>query len=185
MIRGRKRKAGARYPSGKLTRAETEREAMATALDARRRHFGISAKAARDERLGSALGRLAFKKTISEVQYQAGLHFAELHLRHAKALGLPQLAPQSLSALLIHESVFGAQAYELTIESIASLKRRYSEATAALDECDREQRFSPGRRPTWLVHRLICLDDDIDEKISADIGNLRVALNALVRVFRL
>ena len=185
MIRGRKRKAGARYPSGKLTRAETEREAMATAIDARRRHFGINAKAARDERLGCALGRLAFKRVISEAQYQAGLHFAELHSRHAKALGLPQPTPQSLSALLIGESIFGSLSGELSIEIINGLKRRYGEATKALDECDREQRLSQGRRPTWLIYHLICLDEDLDEKMGEDIGNLRVALNALVRVFRL
>jgi len=43
--------------------------------------------------------------------------------------------------------------------------------------------FTPG---IWKVlHAFLHLDQDIDEKDSADVGNLRVALNALVRVFRL
>jgi methylphosphotriester-DNA--protein-cysteine methyltransferase len=54
-------------------KGETEREAMATVLEARQRHYGVSAKQARDERLGTSLGRLAFREAISDVQYQAGL----------------------------------------------------------------------------------------------------------------
>jgi hypothetical protein len=64
-------------------------------------------------------------------------------------------------------------------------KPRSAEATAALDDCDREHRLSSGRRPTFLVYRVICADEDVQHKNTDDIGNLRVALNALVRVFRL
>ncbi len=74
-ISGRKRKPGKRYPCGKRTREETEKDAMSTVIEARRRHFGVTAKQARDERLGTALGRLAFRELISEEQYQAGLAF--------------------------------------------------------------------------------------------------------------
>ena len=60
MAPGRKRKSGKCYPCGKRTRQELEKDAMSVALDARRRHFGVTAKQAKDERLGTALGRLAF-----------------------------------------------------------------------------------------------------------------------------
>ena len=70
-------------------------------------------------------------------------------------------------------------------EVIEKVKRRYADATAALDDCDREQRLSPGRRPTFLVYRVICADEDVQQWDAEDLGNLRVALNALVRVFRL
>ena len=75
MRAGRKRKPGLRYPCGKLKREETEREAMATALAARQRHYGVTARQARDERLGSALGRLSFFQMISAQQYDAGVMF--------------------------------------------------------------------------------------------------------------
>ena len=55
---------------------------MSTVIDARRRHFGVTAKQAKDERLGTALGRLAFRELISETQYQAGVAFADLYHQH-------------------------------------------------------------------------------------------------------
>jgi hypothetical protein len=45
--------------------------------------------------------------------------------------------------------------------------------------------MSRGSRPTLLVHRVICIDEDAMHWPEEDIGNLRVALNALVRLFRL
>jgi len=54
-----------------------------------------------------------------------------------------------------------------------------------LDACDREQRMSAGKRPTLLVYRVICTDQDAMNWPEEDLGNLRVALNALVRLFRL
>ncbi len=71
------------------------------------------------------------------------------------------------------------------LEVIDKVKRRYAEATAALADCHREQRHSPGRPPTFVVYRIICADEDGQHWDADDIGNLRVALNALVHVFRL
>ena len=68
MAPGRKRKPGKRYSCGKRTRTEIERDAMSTAIEARKRHFGVTAKQAKDERLGTALGRPAFREPISEEQ---------------------------------------------------------------------------------------------------------------------
>ena len=45
--------------------------------------------------------------------------------------------------------------------------------------------MSAGNRPTRLVYRIICADQDALHWPEEDIGNLRVALNALVRLFRL
>ena len=60
-----------------------------------------------------------------------------------------------------------------------------ADATSVLDACDREQRMSAGKRPTLLVYQVIYTDQDALHWGEDDIGNLRVALNALVRVFRL
>jgi hypothetical protein len=185
MVRGRKRKPGKRYPNGRLTREETEREAMSTVLDARRRQFGVSLKEAKDERLGTALGRLAFRGLISEAQYQAGVVFADLYRQHNAIVGLPMPNPRSVAGLLIHEGIFGASPSEPVLEVIDKVKRRFEEATSALDACDWEHRMSPGQRPTFLVYRVICADRDLSNRDLDDIGNLRLALNALMRVFRL
>jgi hypothetical protein len=94
-------------------------------------------------------------------------------------------SPSSVSGLLINEGIFGASPSEPVLEVIDKLKRRFAEATSTLDACDREQRMSSGRRPTLLVYRVICTDEDAMHWPEEDIGNLRVALNALVRLFRL
>ena len=185
MIRGRKRKPGKRHACGKRMRGETEREAMATVLDARQRHYGVTAKQARDERLGTALGRLAFREEISDRQYQAGLAFAKLYLQHHLTMGLPVPSPSSVAAILINEGIFGSSPSEPVLEEIDRLKKRFEVASAALDQCDREQRFASARRPTLLMYRVVCNDEDTAQWPSEDIGNLRIALNALVRVFRL
>ena len=118
---------------------------MSTVIDARRRHFGVTAKQAKDERLGTALGRLAFRELISETQYQAGVAFAELYRQHHAVVGLPSPSPRSVAGLLINEGIFGASPSEPVLEVIEKLKRRFGDATDALDACDREQRMS--RRP--------------------------------------
>jgi hypothetical protein len=71
------------------------------------------------------------------------------------------------------------------LEVIETLKRRFGASTDALDSCDREQRMSGGKRPTLPIYCVICTDQDAMHWPEKDIGNLRVALNALVRVFRL
>ena len=65
------------------------------------------------------------------------------------------------------------------------LRRRFDAATDALDQCNRDHRFSSGRLPALLIYHVICVDEDTTRWPAEDIGNLRVALNALVRVFRL
>ena len=185
MAPGRKRKPGKRFPCGKRTKHQLEMDAMSVALDARRRHFGVTAKQAKDERLGTALGRLAFRELISETQYQAGLAFGQLYRDHHATVGLPSPSPRSVAGLLINEGIFGSSPSEPVLEVIEKLKRRFNAATDALDACDREQRMSAGNRPTLLIYRVICSDEDAMHWPEEDTGNLRVALNALVRLFRL
>ena len=93
--------------------------------------------------------------------------------------------PRSVAGLLINEGVFGGSSGEPDQEAIEKLKHRFNEATSALDQCDRDHRLSAGGRPALLVYRIVCTDEEALNWKVDDIGNLRVALNALVRVFRL
>jgi hypothetical protein len=68
---------------------------------------------------------------------------------------------------------------------VASACRYFGDAINALDQCDRDCRHSSGGRPALLVYRVVCTDEEALNWKADDIGNLRVALNALVRVFRL
>jgi len=183
-IRGRKRKSGKRYPCGRRTRIETERDIMETAIEARQRHYGVTAKQAKDERLGTAFGRLAWHGTISAAQYEAGREFGELYRRHHMVMGLPLPSPRSVAGLLVSGGVFGGS-FCADAALVDRLRRRFDAATDALDQCDRDHRLSPGRRPALLIYRVICVDEDTTLWAVEDLGNLRVALNALVRVFKL
>ena len=184
-MRGRKRKPGRRTACGRLARHETEKETLATVIAARRRHFGVSAREARDPRLGTALGRLHYRGRISDEQYQAGLMFGELYQRHHRTMGLPTPSPRSVAGLLINEGIFGGSGSEPSPDDVARLRRRFDDAMAALDACDRVHRLSMGRRPAALIYRLVCVDEDARDWPDDDIGNLRVGLNALAGVFRL
>ena len=98
---------------------------------------------------------------------------------------MPSPGPRLVAGLLINEGIFGASPSEPVLEVIEKVKRRFGDATSALDACDREQRMSGGKRPTLLIYRIVCTDQDAMQWCEEDIGNLRVALNALVRLFRL
>ena len=140
---------------------------------ARRYHFIFS------------IDRIGFRELISEKQYQAGAAFGEIYHRHQTLLGMPSPSPRLVAGLLINEGIFGASPSEPVLEVIEKVKRRFADATSVLDACDREQRMSAGKRPTLLVYRVICTDQEAMNWAAEDLGNLRVALNALVRLFRL
>jgi hypothetical protein len=111
--------------------------------------------------------------------------FADLHRRHHMAMGLPLPSPPSVASILINEGIFGSSPSEPMLEALERLKGRFEEATDALDQCDREHALAAGRRPTLLVYRAVCADEDTTGWSHEDLGNLRMALNALVRIFRL
>jgi len=184
-MRGRKRKPGRRTACGRLANEETEREAMATVLNARARHFGVSITSARDPRLGTALGRLNYQGQISDEQYQAGQTFGELYQRHHRTMGLPTPSPRSVAGLLINEGIFGGSEVIPSPDDVARLRKRFDEAADALDACDRDHRLCEGRRPALLIYQIVCVDEDARNWPVEDVGNLRVALNALGRVFGL
>jgi hypothetical protein len=183
MIRGRKRKPGIRHPCGKRIHSETEREIMQTAIDARQRHYGVTARQARDARLGTSLGRLAYQELISSAQYEAGRQFAELYQRHHLTLGMPVPHPRSLAGLMTTAGIVGGSSAEPDDDLVAKLRDRFNAATDALDECDRAVRMQRGRKPSLLLYRVVCVDEDTTLWPACDLGNLRLALNALVRAF--
>jgi hypothetical protein len=172
MKTGRKRKSGLRYPCGRLKRQETERDAMATAL------------AARDARFGSSLGRLNIQELISDQQYDAGVTFAQLYQAHHAIIGLPTPTPRSVTAIMIAAGLLeGFATIDAPERTIEKLRERFDAATDAVDQCDRDNRRSMGRKPSLLLYRVVCADEDTTLWPACDIGNLRLALTALARVF--
>jgi len=186
VAKGRKRKAGKRHPSGKLVQpsgAETQREVMATVLDARQRHYGVTARQARDERLGTALGRLAFGEVITAEQHAAGQKYAEIYHRHHAVMGWPMPFPASVTGILASDGVLGGGGAAPGHELIEKVRRHYVAVLSVLDQCDRDRQASPGQAPSVLAYRLICIDEDAGSWPQADHRNLSFALDALAELF--
>lgn len=188
MARGRKRKPGKRHPSGKLVQAsgaESQREVMATVLEARQRHFGISARQARDERLGTSLGRLAFAGKIMADHFAAGERYGELMARCHAVMGLPMDQPRSVTGLLINEGIFGGGTPDPDPELVEKIRRQAAGAALMLRTCDQDAAGKAGRRPSVLVHLLACHDIEALRWSPADFHNLRLGLETLCRFFRI
>ena len=88
-------------------KAETLRGVTATVLDARQRQYGVTARQAKDERLGSAIGRLAFAGKITAEQLAAAELYGDLMARNRAVIGLPPIHPHSATGLLLDEGIFG------------------------------------------------------------------------------
>lgn len=186
MARGRKRKAGRRHPSGKLVQPnarESQREIMSVVIDARRRHLGVSERQAKDERLGTSLGRLAFWGKISGVQLAAGELYAELLARHRAVIGLPMSHPRSVTALLVNEGIFGGQGASHDDDLVSKVKRQAAAALLALRGADMDA-VRGGRLPSALVHAVISDDMDASNWTEAELARLRLGLDALIQLFR-
>lgn len=188
MVRGRKRKNGKRHPSGKLVQPrleETQREVMATALEARQRHFGVSARQAKDERLGTALGRLAFVGAITPTQYAAGELYGETMARHRAVVGMPMAQPRSVTGLLINEGIFGGGE---PVHDPALIDRVRKEAAATqmvLRDADQDMPAGIRRGPSLLVHSLVCYDVDAALWSASDLRWLGHGLDALAKLYRI
>ena len=184
MAPGRKRKPGKRYACGKRTRQETERDAMSTVIEAKAplrrdgeagegrtsRHCSGTPSLSQSHQRDAVPGRRGVCRTVPAAPCRLWPAVAQPTLRRRTADQRRHLRRQPQRACAGGDR---------------EAKRRFNAATDALDACDREHRMSAGRRPTLLVYRVICTDEDAMHWPEEDIGNLRVALNALVRVFRM
>lgn len=186
MARGRKRKAGRRHPCGKLVqpgKTETLREVKATVLDARQRQYGVTARQAKDERLGSAIGRLAFAGKITAEQLAAAELYGDLMARNRAVMGLPPIHPHSASGLLLDEGIFGRSTAELDPDYVEKIRKRAAAALLMLRTADHDASGTTGRRPSVLVHAVVCYEVDAANWGTADLRNLEHGLEALITLF--
>ena len=186
MARGRKRKAGRRHPCGKLVqpgKAETLREVTATVLDARQRQYGVTARQAKDERLGSAIGRLAFAGKITAEELAAAELYGDLMARNRAVMGLPPIHPHSATGLLLDEGIFGRSLTEYDPDYVEKIRKRAAAAILMLRTADHDAIAATGRRPSMLVHAVVCYEVDAAGWGDADLRNLAHGLEGLVTLF--
>jgi len=188
MAKGRKRKSGKRHPCGKLVRpsqGETQADVLATVVEARRRQYGVTARQARDERLGSALGRLSFRGVITADQYSAGQLYGAIIGRYRAIMGMPMDQPRSVTSLLANEGIFGGVAGDHDPELVEKVRKQAASVQLMLRACDGEPISHAGRMPSALVYRVVIGDEDTAAWSRADVGNLVQGLEALRRLFHI
>jgi hypothetical protein len=176
--RGRPTKSGERYKCGKRTPTAIQEDMRKVALEARMRIFGISKDLAGNPDMGSPLGRLVHWKVISQAQADAGYSFAQVMREFLAAADLPKPTAGSTNPEPRSRGGVNLEPYDPPKEAAAqSRARRYMEA---LREVDRTDPFS-GPTATSVVWD-VCINET-DRRSIAEIGALRVGLNAVHRVW--
>ena len=151
---GRPRKEGERYPSGDIKRSETQKEAMSTVVEARRRIDGwgdkVSDETVKSPFAGYTLGRMFLDGRITEEQRKAGDEYAEIIARYHRATGIPfpSARAQSLFSVKGHEG----EQNETVTERARKASNAMMEVTGVLLRCD------DGPQVRALVHNLAVLD---------------------------
>jgi hypothetical protein len=195
---GRPRKEGvSRTKSGRIAlahRTPRDENPARTGIEARQRLFGMSEVVAQRNEVGSALGRLKMAGSeygISPEQFNAGDDWEKLFRQYVRIReGLPPDAPSPASMMLdiaphrdlAHPDaeVFGpAPVYETEEERDAKIVRRWSESYLALARLQTDF----GRPSPYEMLFSVCARD-IPPRGIQELGNLRIALNILVRLWR-
>ncbi len=167
-----------RHPSGRLyeagpkeRREEGEREAMAVALAARERVFGLSATEARFSEAGSVIGRLFLSKEINKAQYDAAIEYEKtIALADAAILAKGFPTPGDLNRSHGHDNADGAEPGY--VAKCRAATERANVCWRALKDADQLAR--------WAVDTIV-----LQNQLVPALGELRVGLNALVRTLRI
>lgn len=178
---------GKREPAGQLSRRPEdvaarniegldleEREMIATGIAARERLYGLPAAMSRDQMAGSFVGRLRLRGELSEPQYQASV----IWLEDCRNNAIARCAPKQPGAVNMNATHGGNGDYEnraFTLRSVA----RYRNARQAVQDKQNELR--------GMAALFAALSYCVERDVSLDhmIGDLRTALNALAKHYKL
>lgn len=178
MKAGRKRKPNAaRTAGGRISRAHAALNENAAPLAVRQRMFDLTEANARDQKAATFVGRLCLMGTktggIDEGQYEAAIEYKRQRDAYRRALS----APDSLSNASRGGTVErGDEEHAAWCKAVIA-KYEGSQRAVMAEQC-------------VLINRgmnLIAALDYLvlrDQQLSHMIGDLRVALNALVRHYR-
>lgn len=166
----------AREPNGRVSRSGRDHgPADVVALDARRRHMGLSRDQAKDQKAGTFIGYLNLigrRDGISDDQYEAATQFMSLREAYLRAINAPGRVIDGEAGTPSSEPT---EAYERWVEDT---KASYEACRKAIQEAQNENR----RANLWAA-----LDHCIIQNRAFHhmIGDVRLLTNALARFFRI
>lgn len=133
---GRKRKAGARTPSGQLSRAGQESALAPTAV---KRLLSAAIAKASDPRLGSEVGRLLLADKLTARQAAAAWKFAEVRAQYESAIEAPRVkSPQFERGAKASPPDEQSAAGQAIAAKTRQAVRRYERAHAVLAACGQD-----------------------------------------------
>jgi hypothetical protein len=187
MSRGRRKKQTVLRDHAGRSLGEPPEVVRAVVLAQRARLVGPAH--ADDPLAGHTLGRLRLRHqphgpqdpcSISPLQYEAGERYAVIAVRHAALMGYPIGTPKSPTLELLAAGLSCSE--EPDQELILRVRRQFADCYRALMDAGRA--IGQGAKVALVTYDA-CLDRRTFESLTpADIGNLKVGLNALVRVLR-
>jgi hypothetical protein len=192
MSRGRKRKIDVIRDARGKSRGEPtgiHPETIAVRLRELRRE-GIPVRdrqGALDALAGFTLGRLLLRHradpgdpgSVNEQQYNGGQEWTKLARRHAAIMGYALGTPKSPSFVMVGSGLSCAE--EPGEAEITAVRRQWSDCYRALMEVCQTH----GLAVRDIVYA-VCIDNrNINSLSATDFGNLRIGLNALVKVLRI
>lgn len=173
--RGRPKLDVAREPSGRVSRSGIDHgPADIVALDARRRHTGLSADKAKDQKAATFVGYLNLigsRDGLSDAQYEAAVNFMGLYVSYLRSIKAPGV---------VLEGAVGAPSGDITEayeEWAMDTKEVYTSCRKAIQEAQNENRQSN----LWAALDLCIIED---QWVHQMIGDVRILCNALARFFR-
>lgn len=161
----------AREPSGRISRAAP---ADVVALDARRRHLGLTKEQAKDQKAGSFIGYLNLlgpSDGLSDDQHEAAINYLRLRESYLRAIRAPGRVIDGDAGTPSDDVT---PAYE---EWVGDTKEAYTDCRLAIQRAQDESRGAN----LWAALD-ICIVQD--QHMHHMVGDLRVVCNALARFFR-
>jgi hypothetical protein len=198
---GRPRKEGvARYDNGRIVRGqdrERPEDVTRTVREARQRHLGVKARDADHPQHGDAL--MALLKAgngegISQQQHDALDRWAKLFMAHCRiAQGMSPFTASPAGLMLgiaPHRDLAhpdaeptGNRPTHMSLEDMeAATERQWSESYLALIR----HGFEHGKpSPYSVLHSVAGMNVRLDSKDERALGNLRIAANILIHLWRM
>lgn len=178
---GRKPKKNvARYPGGQIKHAEREREVLETGIQQRIKHHGATRENARHQEWGYPLGQLYKRDRISRAQKEAGDQWIAVFMRYWRLKGYMPPNPKVASYA---EMIAGFDVKrDPDDEDVMKAQRAWLD----MDNWIREAcKYEDLRQVYAALHKILVLQTEVKYIKEVEAGYLRLALNALVRLFRI
>lgn len=174
--RGRPRvETAAREPNGRISRSGIDHgPADIVALDARRRHLGLTKDQAKDQKAGTFIGYLnliGYRDGISDGQYEAATQFLSLRDAYLRAIAAPG---RIIDGDVGVSSDFISEAYE---EWVSDTKVAYGECRKSILNAQGENRTA-----NLFAALDLCLIQG--QHMHHMVGDVRILCNALGKFFR-